>query len=91
MSLQDGKKGRCLVNKSLPCHIGLSKRISDNLLCKASNSNSSGQLRVGQKFLQSLWLKLPLAQNNLCTIEAHLGVASSGPPQKESVARASCS
>ena len=36
---------------------------------------------VGEKFLLSLWQKLPLAQNNLQTTEAHLGVTHSGLPQ----------
>lgn len=34
----------------------------------------------GQKFLLSLWVKLPVVVNNLLITGAHLGVTCSGPP-----------
>ena len=38
-SLQGDKKSRCLVNSSLPCHIGGSKKvIADNLFLSAEVS-----------------------------------------------------
>ena len=48
---------------------------------KASASHSSRELRgARQKLLLRLWLKLPLAQNNLQMTEGRLRVTHSGPP-----------
>lgn len=82
-SLQDDKKNRSLVNRSLACPIDRSKEvISDKVLwARPLIQIFLGSQREGQKFLLNLKLKLPLTQSSLHTTEAHVGVTCSEPPK----------
>ena len=64
-SLQD--KSRPSVNTSLPSSRDRSKEVtSDNVCMSMTPNSSSSRKREGQKYLLSLWPRLPLAQSNLC-------------------------
>ena len=82
-SLQDDKRNRSLVNRSLSCSIDRSKEvISDKVLwARPLIQIFLGSQREGQKFLLNLKVKLPLAQSSLHTTEAHVEVTCSEPPK----------